>query len=234
MLSYAAFFPSHVCWLQYDLTQLLSWRANSTASLIWSCQLVHVSLFGAVPVHLLATALMHVPRCWLLAKLSLLTSAPSLFISSRLFTLNLFPASYTLLVSEIFIYVACMHVNWLQNDVCNFLFDAAFVRTVVTWVKSAAVVFWASLFQLHFPRQVCSYMHPVSSIWCTSSLRSCCLDQVILSVWCVGTLPPLSSCACGMYPRARRRCRTWVTPAPITWNILTGIRLLWLGATGNK
>ena len=28
-----------------------------------------------------------------------------------------------------------------MNDVCNFLFDAAVVRTVVTWVKSAAVVY---------------------------------------------------------------------------------------------
>ena len=118
MLSYGAFFPSHVCWLQYDLTQLFSWRANSTACQLWSCQLVHVSLFGRVPVHLLATALMHVPRCWLLATLSLLTSVPSLFISSRLFSLNLFPTSCTLLVSEIFIYVACKHVNWLEKEWC--------------------------------------------------------------------------------------------------------------------
>ena len=28
-----------------------------------------------------------------------------------------------------------------MNDVCNVLFDAAVVRTVVTWVKSAAVVY---------------------------------------------------------------------------------------------
>ena len=82
-------------------------RANSTAYLIWWCQLVHVSLFKVIPVQLLTTALMHVPRCWLLAILSLLTSVPSLFICSRL-----------LLVSERFIYGACMHVNWRQNDWC--------------------------------------------------------------------------------------------------------------------
>ena len=60
---------------------------------------------GAVPVQLLATGFMFVPRCRLRGTIYMVTSARSLSISSRRVTVSLFPASSTLLVSPIFISV---------------------------------------------------------------------------------------------------------------------------------
>ena len=176
---------------------------------------------------------------------SLLAAGHTIFAYLRSVIIYLFQTVYSQLVSYKLhapgfrnIHLCCMHACQLTRE--GMMFATSFLMLLSSgqsWhgLSQVLLFIWTSLFQLHFPRQVCIYMHAVNSIWCTSCLRSCCLDQVTLTVCDVS----------GYFPRCapvRVACillhgyvvGSVLTPAPITWNILTGITLLRLGTSGDK
>ncbi len=116
MFSYAAFVPSPLGCLPPGITQLLSWRTNSTACLTWSSLLL--------PAGQPWSGSRSVASNWIHVCSSLSASGHNLYGYVRSVTIDLFPTSYCELVSGKFhasgfpnIHLCWIRVNCLQHDV---------------------------------------------------------------------------------------------------------------------